>query len=75
MITRQPLDLTTSDMIETRSGSCRARWPRDPDTTARLKRIIDSDVPRPRYRVNPLVSLFLILFSIVGLVLLVKSMR
>ena len=29
---------------------------------------------RPRYKVNPLISLFLILFSIVGLVLLVKSM-
>lgn len=75
MINRKPLDLTTNDMIETRLGACRTRWPRDPDTTERLKRVIDSDVNRPRYKVNPLIGLFLILFCIVGLVLLVNSMR
>lgn len=77
MITRQPLDLTTDDMIETRLGACRARWPRDPDTTERLKRIIDSEIDRPRYKVSPefFIKAVLIILMLSGLVLLVNWVR
>lgn len=44
------------------------------DVLKRTERDMPEEV-RPRYKVNPLVSLLLILFSIVGLVLLIYSMR
>ena len=45
------------------------------DVLKRTERDMPEEVRPPRYKINPLIGLFLILFSIVGLVLLVNSMR
>lgn len=45
------------------------------DILRRSERDMPEAIRPRRYRVNPLVSLFLILFSIVGLVLFINSMR
>jgi hypothetical protein len=48
-----PLTLTIADITETRVGSTRRmHWPVDPETTAKLNRVIrlEVDAPLPRYR-------------------------
>lgn len=48
-----PLTLTIADITETRAGqSRRMHWPVDPETTARLRRVIrlEGDTPLPHYR-------------------------
>lgn len=73
----KPLNLTVSDFTETRLSGYHAHWPVDPDTTARLDRVTQSDPYaqlsfRHRYRVNPLVIFSLVVLAI-GVLLLIVS--
>lgn len=65
-----PSGLTTTDY-----EPCEVYEPNRLQIANAARRAQSDYVFRRRYRVNPLVSLFLILFSIVGFVLLIYSMR
>ena len=53
MNTLKPINLTINDITQTRMSGHHCHWPVDPDTTARLNRVIESG-----HKVNPKKSIY-----------------
>lgn len=80
-----PINLSITDHIETRVSGYHAHWPVDPDTTARLNRIRNSDPYaqsklRDRYSILKLVLHGIVFFTLAGLfltalVIIAEAMR
>lgn len=82
---QKPIHLSIDDLTQTRLGGYHAHWPVDPDTTARLNRVTESDPYaksrfRDRYSVLKLVLhgiAFFLLASLflISLVMIVEVVR